>query len=478
MNAALQDFRIIWRAAVARREAQVMRTLYVTLGASVVCVAIMLASGTAMGTLDAVEALRLLLGLGALVLVLVWNFLFVPGSIRMNSPVNAWLLPRQRRRLLQMTTAYWLFASVCIGFGIGHWIALPAVALGVLGLMLQFAGNKYVVNLLVLGVNWPLLMHVALPRQWIDAATDRGAIVMGILVVPAAAWSLRWLYPAGGDASFKRHGDQIKRLARFERVGGDKQPMPEGPAVLTGLRVYLAALRRDVKRADPAAMLMHALGPVAHWSAWIGGVVTLLFIGVAARLTMAWSQLAGAQPFFGWITNAGPAILSVTIALSTAQYGQQLRRTPGEQALLRLTPRAGDAALLNRRLAGRVLRQALGCWAVLTAVVMGVSLLLDAGPDALLRQLGLCSLAGQVAMMGLLGDYAGGAGGWRLALALRAAAYAAVQALAAVALGKLTGTTAWPWLIEISLAVCVIKLRLDWKRMLAAPPAFPAGRLA
>jgi hypothetical protein len=155
-----------------------------------------------------------------------------------------------------------------------------------------------------------------------------------------------------------------------------------------------------------------------------------------------------------------------------------MRRTPGEQALLRLTPRAGDAALLNRRLAGRVLRQALGCWAVLTVVVMGVSLLLDAGPDALLRQLGLCSLAGQVAMMGLLGDYASGAGGWNLALALRAAAYAAVQALAAVGLGKLTGTTAWPWLIEISLAVCVIKLRLDWKRMLAAPPAFPAGRMA
>jgi hypothetical protein len=83
-----------------------------------------------------------------------------------------------------------------------------------------------------------------------------------------------------------------------------------------------------------------------------------------------------------------------------------------------------------------------------------------------------------VAMMGLLGDYASVRGGWNLALGLRAGAYAVMQALAAVALGKLTGTTPWPWLIEISLAVCLVQLRLDWKRMLAAPPAFPAGRMA
>jgi hypothetical protein len=125
-----------------------------------------------------------------------------------------------------------------------------------------------------------------------------------------------------------------------------------------------------------------------------------------------------------------------------------------------------------------VLHQALGCWAALTVVVLAVSLLLGAGPDALLRQLGLCTLAGQVAMMGLLGDFAHGTGGWHLTLGLRAAALAAVQALVAVGLGRLTGTTPWPWLIEIALAVCLVQLRLDWKRMLAAPPAFPAGRLA
>ena len=479
MNAALGDFRMIWRAAAAQREAQGVRVLAMALGAAGSCAVIFIAVGAVNGGLDALQALRLLAGFAMLVLVLVWTFLFVPGSIRMNSPVNAWLLPRQRRRMLQMTMAYWLFASVGMAFGLGTWIALPAVALSVLGLALLTAGNKHVVFVLVVGGNWPWLAHVVLPPAWADAATGRvAALVLGIVVVPIAVWALHWLYPARGDAYLARRADQIKRLGRFDQCGDEKQPVPEGPAAMGNLPFYFVALRCDLKRADPAAMLMHALGPAAHWSAWIGGLVTVLFMGAVARLVFIWSHAASLQPLIGWMTTVGPALLALTIAFSTAQYGQQMRRTHGEQALLRLTPLAGDAALLNRRLAGRVLRQALGCWAVLTVVVLGVSLLLEAGPDAPLRQLGLCSLAGQVAMMGLLGDYANGTGGWHLMLGLRAGALAAVQAFLAVGLGQLTGTSPWPWLIEISLAVCIVLLRLDWKRMLAAPPAFPAGRLA
>jgi hypothetical protein len=479
MNAALQDFRTIWRAAAAQREAQAVRTLAMALGAAAICATIFIVAGAVNGGLDVLEALRLLTGFAMLVMVLVWTFLFVPGSIRMNSPINAWLLPRQRRRLLQMTAAYWVLAAVGLAFGIGHWIVLPAAALGVLGLALLSAGNKHVVGLLVVGGNWPWLAHVVLPPAWADAATGpAGAVVLGILVVPTAAWALRWLYPAGGDAYLERRTDQMKRLARFDQCGDDKQPVPEGMAALGNLPFYFVALRCDLKRADPAAMLLHALGPVAHWSAWLGAILGVAIMGGIARLVFMWSHAAELQPLVGWMTTVGPSLLAVTIAFSTAQYGQQMRRTQGEQALLRLTPRAGDAALLNRRLAGRVLRQALGCWAALTVVVLGVSLLLGAGPDALLRQLGLCSLAGQVAMMGLLGDYANGTGGWHLMLALRAAVLAAAQALAAVGLGWLTGTTAWPWLVLLPLTVCCVLLRLDWQRMLAAPPAFPAGRMA
>jgi hypothetical protein len=243
------------------------------------------------------------------------------------------------------------------------------------------------------------------------------------------------------------------------------------------LSFYRVALRCDRRRADPAAMLMHALGPTAHWTAWVGAIAVLLLIGGAANIALGRSQGAALQAFVDRIAIVGPGLLALIVLFSTAQYGQQLRRTRGEQALLRLTPLAGEAALLNRRLAARFLRQALSIWLWLTVAVLAVVLPFVSGSDALLRQLGLCCVAGQAAMMGLLGDYASERGGWSRALALRAAAYVFAQALVAMGLGRFTGTTAWAWLIVISLAVCAVQLRLDWRRMLAAPPAFPAGRM-
>lgn len=475
MNAALQDYRAIWRAAAAQRQPGAARTLYLTAGAVCACAAIVAVLGDLLG----IQVLRLFVGTATLTLALIWTFLFVPGAIRMNSPINAWLLPRQRRRLIQMTTTYWMLATAGIALGIGAWSAVPVSALSLLGLMLLSAGNKQVVPLLVVGGNWPWLARVALPPAWADVATGSAAMAaLTVLVPPAAVWGLRWLYPASGDAYLARRADQIRRLGRFDQCGEDRQPVPEGMAGQGNLSFYRVAPRCDRRRPDPGAMLMHALGPMAHWTAWIGGLVTLLIVGGAMRLVLAWTHAAGMQALVGWMMSVGPALLALTIAFSTAQYGQQLRRTPGEQALLRLTPLAGDAALLNRRLAARMLRQALAVWAVLTATVLTVTLLVGAGPDAFVRQLGLCSLAGQVAMTGLLGDYADGSGGWNLMLGLRAAALAAAQALVAVGLGRLTGTTAWPWLVVLPLAVCCVLVRRDWRRMLAAPPAFPAGRMA
>ena len=194
MNAALQDFRMIWRAAAAQREAQAVRTLGLGLGAVALCAAVFIVGGVVNGGLQALEALRLFAGFVTLALTLVWTFLFVPGSIRMNSPINAWLLPRQRRRLLQMTAAFWLSATVGMAFGLGLWIALPAVALSVVGLALLTAGNKHVVGALVVGGNWPWLAHVVLPPAWADVATGRvAALVLGIVVIPVAVWALRWL---------------------------------------------------------------------------------------------------------------------------------------------------------------------------------------------------------------------------------------------------------------------------------------------
>lgn len=474
MNAALQDFRIIWRAATRQREQDALRGLYLV-GIAIAACGIIVA---VLGDLNAGQALHFIIALVFMALAFIWTFLFVPGSVRLNSPINAWLLPRQRHRLLQMTSAYWCIATLGISYGLGNWAVLPIVGFAILSLALLMAGNKYVPYLLMLGGNVPWLARAVLPPAWVEGITGSAVVwTSSILIVPVAVWGLRWLYPAGGDAFLARRGDQIKRIDRFARCGETRPTVPEGMAWSGNLSLYGVALRRECLRADPGTMLMHALGPMAHWTAWAGAVAMVFVVSAVVHIVLDLPGGAPVQAFAGMLTGAGPAMMALLVAFSTAQYGQQLRRTQGEQALLRLTPLAGDAALLNRRLATRLLRLALAVWAVLTAVLMGASFVFGTGPDGLLRQLGLCCLAGQVAMMGLLGDYAGSRGGWNWALGLRAGAYALVQALVAVALGKLTGTTAWPWLIELSLAVCLVQLRLDWKRMLAAAPAFPAGRL-
>lgn len=474
MNAALQDYRLIWCAAILHRDQAAMRTLYLVAGAVVACGVIVVV----LGDLTVPQALRLMTAVAFMAAAFIWTFMFVPGSIRLNSPINAWLLPRQRRRLLQMTAAYWLVATLGIAYGLGNWSALPIVEFGTVAAALVMAGNKYVPFLLILAGNAPLLMRAVLPPAWIEWMTGSAAVwTTSILMLPAAAWGLRWLYPSGGDAYLARRPGQIKRIDHFAFSNEDRLPAPEGVIWKGSLSLYRAALRRDLRRADPGAMLMHALGPVAHWTAFAGGIAIILVFGVVMQITLGRPPGAAVPALADRVPIFGPALMALTIAFSTAQYGQQMRRTQGEQALLRLTPLAGNAALLNRRLAARLLLQALCFWGLLTVAAVGVTLPFAAGPDALLRQLALCCVAGQVAMMGLLGDYAGDRGGWNWMLGLRAAAYVLVQALVAMGLGQLTGTTAWPWLVEIPLIVCAVQLRLAWRRMLAAPPAFPAGRM-
>jgi hypothetical protein len=241
-------------------------------------------------------------------------------------------------------------------------------------------------------------------------------------------------------------------------------------------RAYQVALHRDGRRRDASALIMHAMGPTAHWIAWLPSTALLLVLGIAVRLVMTWS--AGALDAAVQVAaNIGAGPLVMLILFSTAHYGQQMGKTRGEQALLRLTPLAGAAALLNRRLAGQLLRHTLVNWAMLTVLMLVLVVLIGGDRAALLRQLGLCCLAGQVALAGLLGDYAGGFG-WNWALGSRAAAVAALQAGVAVVLGLASGGIAWiwVWLIVIAVVTAYLSVRRDWRRMLAAPPAFPAGR--
>jgi hypothetical protein len=365
---------------------------------------------------------------------------------------------------MQMFVGGWLLLTAAVTVVAGRWAAFPICGAYLLAIGLMAAGNMYAWGLMVLAGNWPWLSRYLLPPALAEAFNgNTGAAVLMVVLVPAGVWGLRWIYPAGGDAHFERRSKQAMRMERLRDSGW-----------AGGLFTYAAALRRDCKAADPGRMLLHALGPAAHWSAWIGSGALMLALAVVVGMAF---MLGGAK--YGSLRGISTAWLgtqALVIVFSTAQLGQQMGRTVGEQALLRLTPLAGDATLLNRRLATQLLQGALRLWIGITAVILAVTALVSGDLATVLRELALCCLAGHVAMMGLLGDYAG-AGGWNLGLGLRAAVLAIVQAIASVVLGRLSGTSVWLWIMVIAIATCAFQLSLGWQRMLAAAPAFPARRL-
>jgi hypothetical protein len=164
------------------------------------------------------------------------------------------------------------------------------------------------------------------------------------------------------------------------------------------------------------------------------------------------------------------------VMFCTAHLVQQLRKTAGEQALLRLTPLAGDAALLNRRLAAGLLKAALVSWGMLVGVILLAAWLIGADGEILARYVGTCCLGGQLAMTGLLGDLGHSVPNYDLARFFKLALQAGCNLAIAFALSLLGGVTA-VWLALVSVLGAVLVLTLGWRRMMASSPAFPAGRM-
>lgn len=478
MNTALDDFRSIARVTTVQRDPR-SGTVMTAVGALLaLALAIVTLVAAGRGKLDLMFAARAVAGLAGFWLALVWGLLFIPGSVLIHSAVNARLLPRQRRRLMQMAAIGWLLCTAAMGVALDSWGALPLTGLYLIGLPLTLAGHRQALILVMVCCNWPWLSRSVLPQPVVEAASSTPSLLaLTALLLPAGMLALRLLYPAGGDKYLARRDEQVKRVQRFASGQGQRFANDFSGAAGPRLqRLYGAMLRRDCREKDPATLLMHALGPVAHWSAWIGSLGMALVIGAGIRALMTWGHPGKGHDTIAGIAAGSMGVMAMLVLFSTVVFGQQLRRTRGEQALLRLTPLAGNAALLNRRLATRLLQRTLQVWLAQVAVILAVTWLIGGDGASMLRQFALCCLAGQVALMGLLGDYAREAG-WNWTLGLYAALAALLESAVAFGLGSLAGPSAWPWLILIAASGAAVQIRLGWRRMLAAPVAFPAARL-
>jgi hypothetical protein len=402
--------------------------------------------------------------------VLTWMGLYLPATVLMNSAPNARLVPRLRRRLLQMGAVSWTLMTLGPTLAFGTWSGFPLFAAYMLGMMLVRAGVRSAMALVMLASMWPLV-STQLPAPLVAAVTSTsGLLALSVLFVLGAAWALVRLYPAGGDRHLDGRGQVVERIARTDNP---EIARSRGVAWLNRL-TYLPSLQRDCMLGKPGTLLLHALGPVVHWSAWIPGLSIILLFSLAMAGLLSFSGAEVPPKVTHRVLNTVMIILTSLVILGGAKFSQALRTTQGEQALLRLTPLAGQAGLLNRRLADAMTKAALLDWAMMTAVLLTAAWVAGADEAMLLRQFALSCLGGMLAAVGLLGDFARSlpAISWRQFLMVIALCGCGA-ALQWMALDSLF----WCGLALASVIGATLLLRAARRRMLAAPPVFPAERM-
>lgn len=412
-----------------------------------------------------------------------WWGLFLNRAVLQNLPAYACLVPQLRRRLLLLTALLSGVLALALA-------ALATLSTGHFGYTLV-AASAFIVYLIAAQRYWWLGFVPGLISAFaftifknsfdrpVAAIAELGETnftllamaVIGALFVPV----LRLAFPAGGDRHVDWH-NCLKRRQTAQRNSASPGTAA-GPLarLLTLLRFeYFRSLRRDSERGAPAGrMLMHALGPASQFS---GVLVPALILMLLCGLMMYFGADAGD----GKLLSVSAflqlfAMLPVQTYVNGVLHG--IAGSKGEQGLMRLAPGMPPPAALNRLLASTLLLRFMLIWTMAAASALAIALVAAHGWHKLGYTFGITALFLPYAAL-LLTDYA----------ALRSAAGRQATPIGSIIVMLLlmlcvaisSKAPGFPWTALGVIACCVtlIALPLRWRRMLALPPAFPAGRLA
>jgi hypothetical protein len=467
---ALADYRMLWRAAVNQRQPGLVTRSYFIIPACMLVVAALSAALTRDWATTLYHTMNMLL----IALAVYFATIFVPGAALLNTPANARLVPRARRRLMQMTALGWIAIALVLALELGStlnhmFLLFAAIGIAVVGLGLAQGG--YPAGGLMPIVLPTAVSHFRPQLEALDSPVLTAAATLALLGF--GAFALQLIFPSGGD----RHWSLRRKVLRAaERATGEGQ-FTAAPGWRLGSSVYAALLKRDCERRAPAALLLHVLGPTAHWSQVLLPPVAIVGLAAAAKF------LIGAYTEVDSLSPAGLVGLTTLIVIvmllqvyNLERVAARLSATRGEQALLRMAPLTAPARQFNRQLGGALLRYALLNWAAVSLVATSLTVLSGASVPIIVMQASLCCL-GLPLMAAVLRDHARHAGimGWRLVPATLAIVLAsAVGSLLAVP----AGLPGWPALALTSAVIAMLAVSICWRAMLAAPVAFPVGRLA
>lgn len=466
MSTVLADFGLIWRNAVAPR---MLRKVFVAVCAAMAIGAGMLVYQNSGGRL---------LPRDTLLVSLPWFFLgmlywldLVSGAVRQDTPANARLVPRLRRRAMQLVGSCWLvfvlLITLALGSAFGNPVLWAAAAAGwLLGSAMVRTGFQSGMVFMSLPFMLMLLPHEAIPAVRYFAGTAAGITACALWIGLVAWLGARTLFPRGD-----RHFDQ-----RVVVEKGVRQSQGTHTANMRSSLYATDLARASRTRTSAGELVLHALGPGAHWSVSAKMFAMLAAALVAGRVLIE-AMAADSRtlaPFVG-------GFIIMPLLLSFAAIPQRIvgraSASQGEQALLRLAPVVPRMDQYNRALASALLRRALGEWAIVTVALVAVTGAVDAHPSITLLQFAACCLAMPL-MTIVLRDYAR-APALRMAYMYLAALYLVLSAGAAY-YAMLHASVVPVAVVSFILGVGATAYLAASRRraMVEAPVAFPAGRMA
>jgi hypothetical protein len=409
---------------------------------------------------------------------LMWWAMLVKSAVAQNQPSHACLVPGLRRGLRRMLVAVFCPAVLLVAglasmefHHFGYLLAIMSLMFPVSLLTARYAVMGFLPSIVIFsGVTWGK-GPIAAAARWL-AGYDETAVTLAALAVIAllGAWALQEALPAGGDAHSDWHRKYINKLAALKRgvaISG-------GPATLADTakpKPWSRWLHRPLSAGTPTgARLMAGLG-LSVWAAAVSAPLIAALSWLVVALLQRIGDMKGPSLGTGMVEAFAMLSVPVCMQMMTAALAQRT----GEQALLRLAPGISAAPALNRALARVMLQRFVAVYAGSVLCVLSIEAMATGRPA--LSGYGLLMVALPLPFsLGVLRDYAAmrrQRDPLQLGIVLGMLAFMAPMELQRVLPDF--------WCGMLALAIAAISLAAlcwRWLRMMRAPVAFPACRLA
>lgn len=469
MMPALRDYALLWSTALASRDARAAWAFRLLAVVVPLTVGFLVWNRTG----DVFEAFGFAVRVPVAIFMFAALTFYVPGAIRLNTPANARLVPRMRRRLVELTLLVWVvFTAAAVLMAWGTPLPATLVAMATLAWLagLGLASAGYQAGMIVqVSLLFGVIFRMHVPASLFEQPMASG---IALLLLALAARTLGLMFPNGGDRHWERRGAQARALERTKPEG----LMRQASGMRFGGALYAAALRRHSTTPRAPAFQLSVLGPAMHWSQrYLPLLVLVVF--VAAVLTLVRIFVGDAVAETKWLVLLCQAMLFAQL-FTYEQRNVRLSDTRTEQALLRMAPPTPAAAhRFNRQLNAALLRMAVLDWAALVAALLGISAFAGIPGEGLLLTAQLCCLTLPLVAANVR-DHARHRTSGLLRLVGGLLAAVATSLGSALMARELAGTPVLPVAASVSIVLALIVTVGRWRSAVAAPHAFPAGRFA